>query len=116
MTMAVPTNLFAEIPADLPDELIQTLLGTQGVRIERIVSLGHTSPEGFWYDQEAHEWVLLLMGAARLTFEGEEPIELLPGALLNIPPHRPHRVEWTAPPQPTIWLAIHYESGPTPDL
>jgi hypothetical protein len=48
-------NLFAEIPADLPEELFQTLLSTPDFRIERIVSHGHASPEGFWYDQEAHE-------------------------------------------------------------
>jgi cupin 2 domain-containing protein len=103
----VLTNLFA----DIPEELIQALLCTPGLRIERIVSLGHASPEGFWYDQEASEWVLLLKGAARLRFEGEEPIELRPGAFVNIPPHRRHRVEWTDPHEPTIWLAIHYGGG-----
>jgi len=106
--MAGLSNLFAEIPADLPEELIQTLLGTPGLRIERIASRGHASPEGSWYDQEAHEWVLLLKGAARLRFEGDEPIDLRPGAFVNIPAHRRHRVEWTDPSEPTIWLAIHY--------
>ena len=106
--MAALTNLFAEIPSELPEELIQPLLSTPGLRIERIVSLGHASPEGSWYDQETHEWVLLLKGAARLRFEGEEPIDLLPGAFVNIPTHKRHRVEWTDPSQPTIWLAIHY--------
>jgi cupin 2 domain-containing protein len=109
-------NLFADIPASLPDELVQQLLGTPGVRIERIVSLGHASPEGFWYDQQAHEWVLLLTGAARLTLEGEEPLDLLPGAFVNIPARRRHRVEWTDPTRPTIWLAVHCESGPAPVL
>jgi cupin 2 domain-containing protein len=112
MMMAGLTNLFADIPADLPEELIQTLLSTPGLRIERIISLGHSSPEGFWYDPEAPEWVLLLKGAARLRFEGDEPIDLRPGAFVNIPAHRRHRVEWTAPSEPTIWLAIHSESGP----
>jgi cupin 2 domain-containing protein len=101
-------NLFTEIPADLPEELFQTLLSTSNFRIERIVSHGHASPEGFWYDQETHEWVLLLAGAARLAFEGEEPIDLRPGAFVNIPAHKRHRVEWTDPTQPTVWLAIHY--------
>jgi cupin 2 domain-containing protein len=106
--MAVPTNLYADIPSSLREELVQTLLSAPGFRIERIVSLGHVSPEGFWYDQETHEWVLLLAGAARLTLEGEEPLDLLPGAFLNIPARRRHRVEWTDPAHPTIWLAIHY--------
>ena len=105
-------NLFADIPDDLPEELILTLLSTPGVRIERIISLGHNSPEGFWYDQEAHEWVLLLIGAARLRFEGEEPIDMRPGAFVNIPAHKRHRVEWADPSEPTIWLAIH-DSSPS---
>jgi cupin 2 domain-containing protein len=111
MTMDGLTNLFADIPEDLPEELIQALLSTPGLRIERIVSLGHSSPQGFWYDQEEHEWVLLLKGAARLRFQGQEPIELRPGSFLNIPAHRRHRVEWTDPSEPTIWLAIHYGEG-----
>jgi cupin 2 domain-containing protein len=110
--MAKPDNVFAGIPADLPEELIQALLSTPSFRIERIVSRGHNSPEGFWYDQETHEWVLLLSGAARLLLEGDEPLELLPGSIVNIPAHRRHRVEWTDPARPTIWLAIHYEAPP----
>jgi cupin 2 domain-containing protein len=106
------TNLFADIPADLPEELVQTLLSASNFRVERIVSLGHASPEGFWYDPEAHEWVLLLAGAARLTLEGEEPIDLRPGSFVNIPARQRHRVEWTDPAQPTIWLAIHYRESP----
>ena len=109
--MAAPTNLFAQIPEDLPEEVIQPLLSTPGLRIERIISQGHASPEGFWYDQEEHEWVLLLRGAARLRLEGEEPIGLRPGSFIDIPAHRRHRVEWTDPSEPTIWLAIHYGDG-----
>ena len=109
--MAGIANLFAEIPEELPEELVQTLLSSSSVHIERIVSLGHTSPEGFWYDQESHEWVLVLAGAARLRFEGDEPIDLRPGAFVNIPAHKRHRVEWTDPGRPTIWLAIHYREG-----
>ena len=112
MMMEGLTNLFADIPDDLPEELIQTLLSTPGLRIERIVSRGHRSPEGLWYDQDSHEWVLLLKGAARLRFEGEEPIEMRPGAFVNIPAHKRHRVERTDTSEPTIWLAIHYESVP----
>src|SRR3954465_6343326 len=103
-TMNKLDNLFAEIPTGLPEELFQTLLSTPGVRIERIVSLGHASPEGFWYAQEAHEWVLLLNGAARLRFGGEKPMDVRPGSFVNIPAHQRHRVEWTDPNQPTIWL------------
>ena len=108
--MADPSNLFDEIPAELPEELMQTLLRAPGLRIERIVSMGHASPEDFWYDQDTSEWVALLSGAARLRFEGEAAIELRPGAVLNIPARTRHRVEWTVPDAPTIWLAIHYDS------
>ena len=108
VTMAALSNMFDIIPAGLPEELIQTLLSTPGIRIERIVSLGHASPEGFWYDQAEHEWVLLLNGAARLRFEDQEPIELGPGSFDKIPARRRHRVEWTDPGEPTVWLAVHY--------
>lgn len=100
-------NLFADLPTRLPDELISTLLEAADVRIEQIVSHGHASPEGFWYDQNQHEWVILLKGAARLCFE-DEMLEMQPGSLVNIPAHRKHRVEWTTPDEPTIWLAVHY--------
>jgi len=101
-------NLFADLPAHLPDELFATLLDAADVRIERIVSHGHASPEGFWYDQDQHEWVVVLKGAARLRFE-DGTVEMKPGDFVNIPAHRKHRVEWTTPGEPTIWLAVHYE-------
>ncbi len=101
-------NLFRDLPQQLPQELVQTLVDAANVRIERIVSHGQASAEGFWYDQEQHEWVLLLQGAARLRFEGAESVELQPGDYLHIPAHKRHRVEWTTPDEPTIWLAVHY--------
>jgi cupin 2 domain-containing protein len=104
------TNVFADLPANLPDELVTTLLEAADVRIERIVSHGHASPEGFWYDQPQHEWVIVLKGAARLQFE-DEVLEMGPGNFVNILAHRKHRVEWTTPDEPTIWLAVHYEGG-----
>lgn len=102
-------NLYTSIPGQLPDELIETLLETPAVRIERIVSHGHASPAGFWYDQEEGEWVVVLKGRARLLFEGEDKaIEMGPGDHVNIPAHRRHRVEWTTPDEPTVWLAVFY--------
>lgn len=110
--MPAPENIFDGVPAEIPDELVQALLRTSDLRIERIISHGHASPEGFWYDQDTHEWVLLVSGAARLRFEGGEPVEMIPGSFVNIPAHKRHRVEWTDPKQPTIWLAIHYSERP----
>ena len=105
--MTKPSNLFAVLPGHLPDELVTTLLEANDVRIERIVSHGHVSPEGFWYDQEKHELVVLLAGAARVRFE-EGAVEMKPGDFVNIPAHKKHRVEWTTQDEPTIWLAVHY--------
>lgn len=65
----MPTNLFADIPHDLPEELFTTLLQAGGVRIERIVSHGHQSPDGFWYDEPTAEWVIVLKGAAKIELE-----------------------------------------------
>ncbi len=101
------SNVFADLPHHLPNELVTTLLEAASVRIEQIVSHDHASPEGFWYDQEQHEWVVVLKGAARLRFE-DQTVEMKLGDFINIPSHKKHRVEWTTPDEPTIWLAVHY--------
>jgi cupin 2 domain-containing protein len=102
-------NLLEGIPASLPQELVQTLAATHGTRIERIVSKGHCSPPGFWYDQDQHEWVLLVQGEARLRFEdGNRSVHLRAGCHVNIAAHERHRVEWTTDETETIWLAVFY--------
>ena len=107
--MAATGNLFADISPKGADEQLTQLLRTPAVRIERIVSHGHASPPGFWYDQDLAEWVLLLAGAAILAFEDDpEPVRLEPGDYVLIPAHARHRVEWSDPDRPTIWLAVHY--------
>jgi len=101
-------NLFKPTP-ETCGELIETLVAGPDVRIERIVSSGQASPDDFWYDQEEHEWVILLAGKARLRFEGDgEPTPMKPGDHINIPAHRKHRIEWTSPDALTIWLAVFY--------
>lgn len=106
----MPTvNLLDSIPERLPEELVDVLARGSGARIERIVSRGHSSPEGFWYDQETWEWVMVVKGTAGVFFEGEaEAVSLGPGDYLTIPPHRRHRVEWTDPEGDTVWLAVHW--------
>lgn len=101
------TNLLADLPAQLPDELFTMLLDAADVRIERIVSHGHASAADFWYDQPQGEWVIVLRGAARLQFE-DGIVDMQPGDFINIPAHKKHRVEWTTPDEPTVWLAVHY--------
>ena len=105
-------NLFDGIPAAQPDELFHDLLKRPGLRIERIVSWGQSSLEGFWYDQPQAEWVMVLEGSARLRFEDQsEPIELRRGSHVLIDAHRRHRVDWTDPAVATVWLAIHFDEG-----
>jgi cupin 2 domain-containing protein len=102
-------NLFADIPDHLKDELIETILQTSNFRIERIVSRGHHSEEGFWYDQDDNELVILLEGSAVLRFENQvQPVSMKPGDYLRIEKHVRHRVESTDPEHATIWLAIYY--------
>jgi cupin 2 domain-containing protein len=103
------TNLFADLPEHLPDELFQTLIQTPSLRIERIVSRGHTTPVGQWYDQDTEEWVVLLQGAAKLCIEGRDGLlSLRAGDAVLLPAHQRHRVEWTDPERYTIWLAVLY--------
>ncbi len=102
-------DLLKGVPGWLPEEEITPLVETGGFRLERIISTGHASPEGFWYDQDRTEWVLLLQGRAALVFEGqEEAVVLQPGECVEIPAHVRHRVLWTDPGIATVWLALHY--------
>lgn len=102
-------NIFAELPAQLPQEVVQTLIRAGDVRVERIISHGHVSAPGFWYDQPQHEWVIVLCGAARLEFE-DSMREMRPGDYINIPAFQKHRVAWTTPDEPTIWLGVRYST------
>jgi cupin 2 domain-containing protein len=102
-------NLLSPLPDAETAERADMLFTRPGLRIERIVSRGQASPPGFWYDQPEAEWVLVLAGAARLRFEDEAEARLLgPGDWVDIAPHRRHRVEWTDPEAPTVWLAVFY--------
>ena len=102
-------NLWAGIPAVLAEELVEVIAAGTGVRVERIVSRGHTTAPGFWYDQDWAEWVLVLQGKGRLIFENRPyPVDLGPGDHLLIEPHMRHRVIFTDPDQETIWLAVHF--------
>ena len=102
-------SLLESIPTEQPDELLETLSSSENVKIERIVSHGHASPEGFWYDQEENEFVLVVQGSAGLRMEDQDDlVELKPGDYVVIPARRKHRVEWTDPAGETIWLAVYY--------
>ncbi|MCF8142770.1 MAG: cupin domain-containing protein [Deltaproteobacteria bacterium] len=102
-------SLFKDIPPELPEEIFDTICARDSVKIERIVSRGHASPEGFWYDQDRNEFVLVVKGSAGLRLEGEADILVLKaGDYVNIGSHVKHRVEWTDASCDTIWLSVYY--------
>ncbi|MDX2231072.1 MAG: cupin domain-containing protein [Leptolyngbyaceae cyanobacterium bins.349] len=101
-------NIFQALPEDLSAEVFEAIAESNTVKIERIVSQGHTTPTDEWYDQDCQEWVIVLQGEAALTFESGDTVHLTPGCYLNIAAHQRHRVTWTDPTQVTIWLAVHY--------
>jgi len=101
-------NRLSPLPPPGPEERFDTLFASPGTRIERIVSHGHASPPGFWYDQEQAEWVMVVQGEAVLVFADGERQALAPGDWLLIPAGCRHRVAATGPD--TVWLAVH--AGP----
>jgi cupin 2 domain-containing protein len=101
-------NIFDGLPADVPDEVFEDILRTPLVRIERIISKGHASPEAGWYDQDENEWVLVLEGSGSILFEDGRQVVLNKGDYLHIPAHARHKVLWTDKEGLTIWLAVFY--------
>jgi cupin 2 domain-containing protein len=105
-------NLYRNIPDNLPQELIEPLLHSDQLRVERIVSRQHASAEGAWYDQPEDEWVLLVAGRARLEFaDPAASLDLKAGDYLLIPAHCRHRVAMTDSQRDSIWLALHLKPG-----
>ena len=102
------SNIFNQIPKDLKDELFEDIIKTDHLKIERIVSYGHTSPRTGWHESKENEWVIVLKGEAILSFEGSKDMKLNAGDYLNITAFAKHKVSWTLPNVETVWLAIHY--------
>jgi cupin 2 domain-containing protein len=102
-------NVFKDVKKFLENEEFQELASSAYVKIERIVSTGHRSPEDFWYNQEQNEWVLVLSGKGVIEYEDGQEIELIKGDYVNIPAHHKHRVKETSEQEPTVWLAVYYE-------
>lgn len=101
-------NLLQGLPNAQAAECFEDLLKAPGCRVERIVSHGQISPPGFWYEQAWDEWVLLLAGRAELQLASQpQPIALGVGDHLLIPAGERHRVSYTDPDTPTVWLALH---------
>lgn len=99
-------NLLADLPCSSDSEAFEALLHSAGIRIERIVSHDHASPDGFWYDQPDDEWALVVAGEAILEFSDGQRRCLRPGDWIMLPAHHPHRVANTF--GRTVWLAVHF--------
>jgi len=107
MTPPSDKNLLALSSGVAGEETIVVLIEHPAFTLEHIVSNGAASPEGFWYDQERTEWVVLLRGGAVLKFDTGEPLQLSAGDHVVIPARCRHRVERCSPD--ALWLALHYQ-------
>ncbi|HRD67425.1 MAG TPA: cupin domain-containing protein [Candidatus Competibacter sp.] len=101
-------NIFKSLPEDVSNEVFEDIVRASNVRIERIISKGHSSPDVGWYDQDENEWVIVLDGTAAILFEDGREIILNKGDYVNIPEHTKHKVSWTDKNGLTVWLAVFY--------
>ena len=101
-------NIYDKIPSELSNELFEIIAKKDSLKIERIISKGHTTPKEKWYDQKFNEFVILIQGSAIISFEDGNNIEMKKGDYINIPKHCKHRVEQTSSNPEAIWLAVHY--------
>lgn len=103
------SNIFDISHLDGTNEQFEKLLVSKRFLLERIVSFGHPSPEGFWYEQDQNEWVLLIKGSAVIEYScGMEQI-LHEGDCIILPHHVKHRVKSVS--SDAIWLALHYSDN-----
>ena len=106
----ISSNIYSDIPKELPNELFEKIIQNGSFHLERIISKGHSTPKGKWYDQNEEEWVIVFKGSAGISIEGEAEIVVLkPGDYIHLPANLKHRVEWTDPTTETVWLALYYQ-------
>ena len=101
-------NIFSDIPAEIPNEIFEDIITTEKLRIERIVSKGHVSPDSQWYDQTENEWVIVLSGYGVIEYINGDTITLKQGDYLHIKAHEKHRVIETSTDEITVGLAIFH--------
>ncbi len=89
-----------------PCEVFDTLIESNGLRLERIRSYGHPTPDGEWYDQPGPEWVMVTRGRAVLEFTDGRRETMIPGDYIEIPAGCRHRVAEVS--DDCVWLALHY--------
>ena len=112
-------NLYSDIPIaprNYPNEVISQLVdtvssnsrGSSALKIERIVSSGHTTE---YVRQDNDEFVVLLQGKAKVVFQDKEGTDeivqdLKLGDYLFIPKGTRHRVTETSNDPLAIWYAM----------
>ena len=101
-------HIFDALPREVDTELFDILVDNNNVKIERIASNGHSSPDSGWYVQDRNEWVIVLQGEATIALEDGHTVSLIAGSHLNIPAHTKHKVIWTKDKTETVWIAVHY--------
>ncbi|NVN95775.1 MAG: cupin domain-containing protein [Bacteroidetes bacterium] len=101
-------NLFENIKPTSDKEVIKVLLQNKNITIERIVSYGFHTPDGYWYNEDKNEWVILLAGEAELEFKDGEIKKLKAGDYVLIPANQEHRVKSTSSEPNCIWLCFYY--------
>jgi cupin 2 domain-containing protein len=101
-------NIFSKMPKEIPEEFFETIVKSDEVMIERIISKGHATKEGKWYNQNKNEFVIVLKGDAIIEYKDGKKIEMNIGDYIIIPAHTKHRVLKTNEKVETIWLAVFY--------
>lgn len=100
-----PESIYSHISEAGEEEKFDLLMKLPNCRIDRIVSCGHSSPQGFWYDQENDEFILLMQGEVVLEFE-DRMITMKAGDYMHIPKNCKHRLEKSSIDPVCIWLCV----------
>lgn len=102
-------NLFDGATPDPDREIAATLFEHTPVRVERIVSSGQTTDV---YDQDEHEWLVVLEGEADLLLvDAGETFTLKRGDTLWLPAHCRHQVTRTS--DACVWLCVFWTAEST---
>lgn len=106
-------NFYKNFNINKGEEFFDVLLQQKNVniKIERIISSAHKTPEGKWYNQDDDEWVIVLKGEAKIEFFDGEIFIMKEGDYLSIPKNDKHRVIYTSENPECLWLAIHLKNN-----
>ena len=105
-------NIFSGIPKKMDREHFETLLHTNNVIIDRVLSNGQKSFKNKPYHSIQDQWIMVLQGSANLKVEGETAIVLARGDYYFIPAGKKHWVLSTSKQPKTIWLVVNIFKKP----